>query len=96
MYIMLGLIQLTTLFLFSDHFQSSVQLLKEVDKYIIKLVTLVNVVYQANHELINGQYVIYYAYLFCKVVYDGFFRCNCMYTKIFGTNFTCYAKKDSH
>ena len=51
---------------------------------------------QANHELIDGQYITYYAYLFCKVVYDGFFRCNCMYTnlKIFGTNFTCYAKKE--
>ena len=46
---------------------------------------------QANDELIDGQYVTYCAYLFCKVVYDGFFRCN--YTKIFGTNFTCYAKR---
>ena len=27
---------------------------------------------QANHELIDGQYIIYWAYLFCKVVYDGF------------------------
>ena len=44
---MLGLIQLTTLFLFSDHFQSSVELLKGVDKYIIKLVTLVSVVYSS-------------------------------------------------
>ena len=51
---------------------------------------------QANHELIDGQYITYCAYLFCKVVYDGFFKCNCMYTKIFGTNFTCYAKKDNH
>ena len=50
---------------------------------------------QANRELIDGQYITYCTYSFCKVVYDGFFRCNCMYTKIFGTNFTCYAKKDS-
>ena len=27
---------------------------------------------QANHELIDGQYITYCAYLFCKVVYDGF------------------------
>ena len=29
---------------------------------------------QANHESIDGQYIAYCAYLFCKVVYDGFFR----------------------
>ena len=44
---MLGLIQLTTLFLFSGHFQSTVELLKGVDKHIIKLVTLVSVVYSS-------------------------------------------------
>ena len=42
---------LTTLFLFSDHFKSSVELLKGVDKYIIKLVTLVNVVYSSKSRV---------------------------------------------
>ena len=48
---MLGLIQLTTLFLFSDHFQSSVELLKGVNKYIIKLVTLVTIVYSSKSRV---------------------------------------------
>ena len=38
-----GLVHLTTLFLLSDHFQSSVKLLKGVDKCTYYLVTLVNV-----------------------------------------------------
>ena len=67
-YVYACLIQLTTLFLFSDHFQSSVELLKGVDKYIIKYIISdlgKKMLYiQANHELIDGQYIAYCAYLF--------------------------------
>ena len=66
---MLGLIQLTTLFLFSDHFQSSVELLKEVDKYIIKLVTLVNVVYSSKSWV--DRWPIYMYYILCILILQG-------------------------
>ena len=66
---MLGLIQLTTLFLFSDHFQSSVELLKGVDKYIIKLVTLVNVVYSSKSWV--DRWSIYYIHVLCILILQG-------------------------
>ena len=64
---MLGLIQLSTLFLFSDHFQSTVELLKGVDKYIIKLVTLVSVVYS------NKSWVDWWSiyYILCILIPQG-------------------------
>ena len=60
---------LTTLFLFSDHFQSSVELLKGVDKYIIKLVTLVNVVYSSKSRV--DRWSIYYILCIHVLILQG-------------------------